>query len=95
MEQFRKDVKKTMSKTATTEKPKENTKEQIASEYKVKITANKLNVRKGAGTSYGIATQIKKGEVYTIVEEVKNGDTIWGKLKSGAGYISLAYTQKI
>lgn len=59
--------------------------------YLVKITANVLNVRKGPGTSYAVATQVKKDEVYTIVEE-QNG---WGKLKSGAGWISLAYTEKV
>lgn len=59
--------------------------------YLVKITASVLNVRKGAGTNYAIATTIKKNEVYTIVEE-KNG---WGKLKSGAGWISLSYTSKL
>jgi len=62
--------------------------------YTVKVTAKVLNVRKGPGTNYGIVTQIKKGEVYTIVEEAVNGSTKWGHLKSGAGWISLAYTQK-
>ncbi|WP_195949542.1 N-acetylmuramoyl-L-alanine amidase [Clostridium saudiense] len=61
------------------------------SSYKVKITASVLNVRKGAGTNYSIATTVKKNEVYTIVEE-KNG---WGRLKSGAGWISLSYTIRI
>ena len=61
------------------------------SSYKVKIIASVLNVRKGAGTNYSIATTVKKNEVYTIVEE-KNG---WGKLKSGAGWISLSYTSKL
>lgn len=58
--------------------------------YKVKVTANVLNVRAGAGTNYKVNTTIRKNEVYTIVEE-KNG---WGKLKSGAGWISLNYTRK-
>ena len=62
--------------------------------YTVKITADVLNVRKGPGTGYGISTQVKRGEVYTIVAEEMNGATKWGRLKSGAGYISLAYTQK-
>ena len=62
--------------------------------YKVKITADVLNVRIGPGTDYGVATQVKQGEVYTIVGEVRNGNTTWGKLKSGAGYISLGYTQR-
>lgn len=62
--------------------------------YTVKITADVLNVRKGAGTSYAIVTTVKQNEVYTIVDE-KNG---WGLLKaykSGRnGWISLAYTKK-
>lgn len=60
------------------------------SSYTVKITADVLNVRTGPSTSYAVATTIKKNEVYTIVEE-NNG---WGKLKSGAGWISLNYTSK-
>ena len=63
--------------------------------YQVKINTAVLNVRSGPGTNYGITTKVKKGEVYTIVGETKNGDTTWGKLKSGAGYISLAYTEKV
>ena len=35
--------------------------------------------------------QVRRNEVYTIVGE-KNG---WGKLKSGAGWISLQYTKKL
>lgn len=58
--------------------------------YLVKITASTLNVRDGAGTNYKINTTVKYGGVYTIVDE-KNG---WGKLKSGAGWISLNYTKK-
>ena len=58
--------------------------------YTVKVTADVLNVREGAGTNYKVNTQVRKGEVYTIVEEL-NG---WGKLKSGAGWISLKYTSK-
>lgn len=62
--------------------------------YTVMITAHMLNVRKGPGTNYGVATTVRKGEIYTIVAEAKNGDTVWGKLKSGAGYISLSYTKR-
>ncbi|MDU2122924.1 MAG: N-acetylmuramoyl-L-alanine amidase [Clostridium celatum] len=61
------------------------------SSYRVKITANVLNVREGAGTNYYIVTTVKRNEVYTIVEE-SNG---WGKLKSGEGWISLSYTIKL
>lgn len=61
--------------------------------YRVKILADALNVRAGAGMGYKINTIVKKGDVYTIVEE-KNG---WGKLKSGAGWISLhsKYSKKL
>ena len=59
--------------------------------YLVAITASALNVRKGPGTNYGVATSVKKGDVFTIVDE-NNG---WGKLKSGAGWISLNYTKRI
>jgi len=59
--------------------------------YKVRITANTLNVRAGAGTSYKVTTTVKKGGVYTITAE-QNG---WGRLKSGAGWISLKYTERV
>ena len=62
--------------------------------YTVKVMADVLNVRKGPGVSYPVTTEVKRGEVYTIVAEEMNGTTVWGKLKSGAGYISLAYTRK-
>ena len=63
--------------------------------YKVTITADVLNVRKGAGTNYAIATTVKNGEVYTIVGEKKNENTTWLQLKSGAGYICADYTKRI
>lgn len=62
--------------------------------YKVKITAKELNVRKGPGTAYKVSTTVKAGQVYTIVDEAQNGSSVWGKLKSGAGWISLNYTKK-
>lgn len=59
--------------------------------YKVQVTASVLNIRAGAGTNYKINGTIKDKGTYTIVEE-KNG---FGKLKSGAGWISLKYTKKV
>jgi N-acetylmuramoyl-L-alanine amidase len=61
------------------------------SQYLVKVTANNLNVRKGPGASYDISATVKKGDVFTITQ-TKNG---WGKLKSGVGWISLGYTEKL
>ena len=57
----------------------------------IKVTASSLNIRKGAGTSYPVVGCIKGEGTYTIVAE-SNG---WGKLKSGAGWISLAYTKRV
>lgn len=59
--------------------------------YRVRITTDSLNVRKEPNATAKVATTVKKGNVFTIVEE-KNG---WGKLKSGAGWINLAYTTKL
>lgn len=58
-------------------------------EYTAKVTANELIVRASATTSSKVVTTIKKGEVYTIVAE-QNG---FGRLKSGAGWISLKYVK--
>ena len=59
--------------------------------YVVKVTVDFLNIRSGAGTNFPVTGTVKKGEAYTIVEE-KNG---FGKLKSGAGWISLDYTKRV
>lgn len=59
--------------------------------YKVKITASVLNVRKGGSVAYPITTTVNRGEIYTIVSESSG----WGKLKSGAGWINLKYTEKL
>ena len=58
--------------------------------YTVRIVTDTLNVRSGPGTMYSINRTVSKGSVYTIVEE-QNG---WGRLLSGAGWISLEYTEK-
>lgn len=65
--------------------------------YIVRITpADGVNIRKGAGTDYDIVGAIAQGGAYTIVEEKSGkGAKKWGKLKSGAGWIALDYTEKI
>ena len=59
--------------------------------YLVLVTVNVLNVRERPGTQYPIVTQVKKNDIYTIVEESGN----WGRLKSGAGWICLDHTKKL
>lgn len=74
----------------------ETKKEETFKPYKVKVTADVLNIRKGAGTNYGTNGAIRDRGVYTIVaESTGKGAKMWGKLKSGAGWISLDYTKKV
>ena len=65
--------------------------------YLVKVTAAALNIRQGAGTNYGITGCIRDRGVYTIVAESKGtgSNKGWGKLKSGAGWISLDFVNKL
>lgn len=53
--------------------------------FLVEIICDSLNIRQHADFNSKIVGTVKRGEVFTIVEE-KNG---LGKLKSGAGYISM------
>ena len=53
--------------------------------FTVKIITSVLNIRSGPGTSYKVVGTVKAGQVFTIVSV--SGE--WGKLKSGAGWISL------
>ena len=76
------------------EKPTGGTPEATVTPYLVRVKISNLNIRKGPGTNYGSTGFIKPG-VYTIVaESTGTGATKWGKLKSGAGWISLDYATK-
>ena len=67
-----------------------------ATSYLVKVTTDVLNIRKGPGTNYGTNGDIRDKGVYTIVAESDGpGASKWGKLKSGAGWISLDYAAKV
>lgn len=64
--------------------------------YKVKVTADVLNIRKGAGTNHPTNGSIRDKGIYTIIgEENGRGATKWLQLKSGAGYIASDYTKKV
>ena len=81
----------------TTKAPvKETTPANTFEPYLVKVTAAALNIRKGPGVNNDIAGCITNRGVYTIVAEAtgKGSNKGWGKLKSGAGWISLDYTNK-
>ena len=67
-----------------------------ATSYLVKVTTDVLNIRKGPGTNYGTNGAIRDKGTYTIVAESDGpGSSKWGKLKSGAGWISLDYAAKV
>ena len=78
----------------TTEKPTGGTTGATVTPYLVRVKIANLNIRKGPGTNYGATGYIRPG-IYTIVaESTGKGAAKWGKLKSGAGWISLDYATK-
>lgn len=58
--------------------------------YTVAVRASILNVRREPSITGKITAQLRKDQILTVSEE-KDG---WGKLMSGAGWISLEYTQR-
>jgi len=63
--------------------------------YTVKVSVTQLRIRSGPGTDTAAQGVVEPG-VYTIVEEADGqGAKRWGKLKSGAGWISLDYTERM
>ena len=77
-----------------TGKPTGGTTGATVTPYLVRVKITNLNIRKGPGTNYGATGYIRPG-IYTIVaESTGKGAAKWGKLKSGAGWISLDYATK-
>ena len=67
-----------------------STKPETATEQFVVKFLEDMNVRKEAGTKYPIVNTCKKNYKYTIVETRKIGTALWGKLKSGSGWVCIA-----
>lgn len=65
--------------------------------YTVKVSISDLNIRKGPGTNYAKIGKFTGKGVFTIVEEStgEGSKKGWGKLKSGAGWISLDWATKL
>ena len=65
--------------------------------YLVKVSIPDLNIRKGPGTDYARTGSFTGVGIFTIVEERSGQGSAsgWGRLKSGAGWISLDYTSKV
>lgn len=80
-------------KTQPTNTPSSTTPVTSNEVFTVKIKVDSLNIRKTASFDSPVVGTVKKGEVYTIVEQ-QNG---LGRLKSGAGWISMGdkYVEKV
>ena len=65
--------------------------------FRVKVSIDDLNIRTGAGTNYSKTGKYTGKGVFTIVETAagQGSESGWGRLKSGAGWISLDYCQKL
>lgn len=82
----------TPSTPSTTTTTTDNT---VDVNYRVKITINNLYIRSAASNKSTSKGFIAPG-VYTIVKESDGpGATRWGKLLSGAGWVSLDYCKKL
>lgn len=81
------------------EEVKEPAKEEVKinPEYKVKVSISNLNIRTGAGTNYAKTGHFTGVGVFTIVEtkEGTGSKAGWGRLKSGAGWISLDHATRL
>lgn len=73
------------------------TREKRTLSYLVKISIDDLNIRKGPGTNFSKTGKYTGKGVFTIVEEHdgQGSDSGWGRLKSGAGWVSLDYCQAL
>lgn len=64
--------------------------------YMVRVLISDLHIRKGPGTDYAKTGKFTGVGTFTIIAESDGkGAARWGKLKSGAGWISLDYASKI
>ena len=77
--------------------PASSTSETSDVPFTVQVSITDLNIRKGPGTDYAKTGKFTGKGVFTILE-VKSGKGStagWGRLKSGAGWISLDYAAKM
>lgn len=83
--------------TAASKKNTEKTMTDADCPFVVRVSISDLNIRKGAGTNTAKTGKYTGVGTFTIVQ-VKSGKGStagWGKLKSGAGWISLDYVKRV
>lgn len=98
MDGFRRDVKEKLA-VLVGENESNPSKEQTSVkdlDYLVRVQIPDLNIRKGPGTNYAKTGDYTGLGTFTIVDEANGvGAAKWGKLKSGAGWISLDYAERV
>ena len=74
-----------------------NSEKDGGTDFRVRVLDGCLNIRKFPSLNAPVAGTITDKGVYTIIAEEYGGNILWGKLKSGAGWISLGgkYVQKL
>lgn len=68
----------------------ENAEEQSSGSTVVRVTGDVVNIRKGPGTNYGIATQVYQNDVLLVSSITNHTGMKWGKVRDG--WICLDYT---
>ena len=63
--------------------------EKMGREFLIRVKDEELNIRANIGIGSAVVGKLKKGEVCTITEVRFYGKVPWGRLKSGAGWVSL------
>ena len=63
--------------------------------YRIRVTADTLNVRSEPGTKNPVTAKINWGDVYTITDSREADGAQWGKLNSSAGWVNLDFTDKV
>lgn len=65
--------------------------------FKVRVDATDLNIRKGPGTNYAKTGKHTGKGTFTITETKSGAGSVkgWGRLKSGAGWISLDFAKRV
>lgn len=83
--------------SGSTTKPATENNVEAFKPFMVKIKIINLNIRKGPGINFEKTGNYTGKGVFTIVEviEGKGSKAGWGKLKSGAGWISLDYVERV
>ena len=64
--------------------------------YLVKLFTSSIDVRDGPGMEYKLNCVFGSRGLFTIVEESNgSGAKLWGRLKSGEGWIPLDFTERV